>query len=999
MRELFWDIESRSAASLRLQGPWRYAGHVTTAPWFICYAVDDGDVGVWLPSQPPPAPFLAAASDPLNWRTIAHNAEFERAMLERVLVPRYGFALIPIEIQHCSMSLALANGYPAELDRLAKALGLEYQKDREGARLMRKMAGPRKPRRGEDKAILHWVDDTESLQQLIGYGRQDVRTSRAAWRHPKLKALSETEQRIIRILDAVINRRGIRGDRSLAVAARDMAIQERARLNTAMAELTAGTIKSIDQIERIRMLVNAHGHDMQSLGRRSVSAVLAGQPCEEVRQILELRRDGARASTRKYERILAYIDDHDDRLRGTMRLHGSATGRWSGRGPQLQNLKKNESGIPLAAIEAVRNGDREQLHMFGNPLTVLGDIARAIICAGPGNILVAADFSAIESRILAWLSGEQWKIQLYADYDATGDKGLEPYRVLAAKMLHKTNPATITQEERNKGKAGELACGFGGSLGAWRRIASEDKRSDAEILADIHAWRTAHPKTTAFWHALTRAIRIAMRTGQPFSAGKIVAEFSDGNLTLTLPSGRKITYPEARLVPSKFEAGPPDVLFKDNARGKWTDYRGWFGTFAENVVQGTARDLLAAALERFEARGIPVVLHVHDEIVAEVPAGSIQEAEFLAILLEPPAWAVGLPLAGSVWSGTHYFEPPEESTAPPISPTEDTVEKIICSTAIEAETDDTPEDTVELAKADDEDFVAELEDTVAPLFDLVTVPLTADNKTTCPFHEGDDTPSLQFYAEHFHCFGCGEHGDRLDWLIRGEEMTRDESIATIKDWDGQARRPVEDKADKLERAIALWEEAGPIQGTLAEQYLAQTRKIELAVLPADLERVLRFHPNCPFAPGLRHPCLLALMRNPTTDVPTGIQRIALTNTAKKIDRRMLGLAGAVKIWPAGLQLVVGEGLETVLAAATCITYRGAPLQPAWSALSTGLLERFPVLPGVERLIILVDHDFAGKAAAASCAERWQRAGRTAVRLTPKRAGADFNDLVMPEPVS
>ena len=141
------------------------------------------------------------------------------------------------------------------------------------------------------------------------------------------------------------------------------------------------------------------------------------------------------------------------------------------------------------------------------------------------------------------------------------------------------------------------------------------------------------------------------------------------------------------------------------------------------------------------------------------------------------------------------------------------------------------------------------------------------------------------------------------------------------------------------------------------------------------------------------------MRNPTTDASTGIQRIALTHVAEKIDRRMLGQVGAVKLWPAGSQLVVGEGLETTLAAATRISYRGTPLQPAWSALSTGLLERFPVLPGVERLIILVDHDFAGKAAAAICAERWQRAGRTVVRLTPKRAGADFNDLIMPEPVS
>jgi hypothetical protein len=689
------------------------------------------------------------------------------------------------------------------------------------------------------------------------------------------------------------------------------------------------------------------------------------------------------------------MDDADDRLRGTMRLYGSATGRWSGRGPQLQNLKKNESGIPLVAIDTVLGGDRERLRVFGNPLTVLGDIARAIICAGPGNVLMAADFGAIESRVLAWIADEKWKLQLYADYDRTGDKALEPYRVLAAKMLRK-NPTAISTEERGKGKAGELACGFGGSLGAWRRIAPEDKRSDAEIFADIHAWRTAHPKTTAFWHALATAIRVAIRTGRPFSVGKILVEFTDGNLTLRLPSGRRITYPEARLVPSKFEGGYPDVVFKDNARGKWADYRGWFGTFVENAVQGTARDLLAAALERFEVRGIPIVLHVHDEVIAEVPAGSITEAEFLTVMLEPPTWATGLPLAGAVWSGAHYLEPPEESPAPSISPPEP-ADAIVNAVQVPAQTAAPPD---EPAEGDgDEEVTAELEDNIAPLFDLVSFPLTTDNKTSCPFHEGDDTPSLQFYADHFHCFGCGAHGDRLDWLMRGEEMTRDEAIATITDWAGPMQRPVQDKAVKLERALALWDEAKSIRGTLAERYLAEVRKIELAALPAELDGALRFHPRCPFGPGLRRPCLIALMRNPISDAATGIQRVALTAAAEKIDRRMLGQIGAAKLWPPGTQLVVAEGLETTLAAATRVAYRGALLQPAWSALSTGLLERFPVLAGVERLIILVDHDFAGKAAAASCADRWQRAGRTVIRLTPKRAGADFNDLVMPGPAS
>jgi CHC2 zinc finger len=175
-------------------------------------------------------------------------------------------------------------------------------------------------------------------------------------------------------------------------------------------------------------------------------------------------------------------------------------------------------------------------------------------------------------------------------------------------------------------------------------------------------------------------------------------------------------------------------------------------------VQGTARDLLAAAIERFEARGVPIVLHVHDEVVGEVAAGSTSESEFLAVLLEPPAWSEGLPLAGTVWSGTHYFEPPDEppSTPPPTPPLESAVETIL--TEID-----------ESAQQQDD---SGLEDSAAPLWELTSAPLTADHKTTCPFHEGDSTPSLQLYADHFHCFGCGAHGDRHDWLTRVDGMPR-----------------------------------------------------------------------------------------------------------------------------------------------------------------------------------------------------------------------------------
>jgi DNA polymerase bacteriophage-type len=556
MPDIFWDTELRSAASLRLVGAWNYAAHPTTTMLCLCYAVGDGEVQTWInrslldpsdPGDPVPEPFLAAARDPKSWRLISHNYEFERAVLEHVLIPKHSFPPISLEAQHCSMAVALANSYPAELETLAKALELPYQKDREGLLLMRQMSRPRKPRKGEDKSVLHWVFDAEKLQRLAGYCAQDMRAARAAWQHPKIKPLVESERRY-QILDAIINQRGVRADRELATAARDMAVHERNAINIALQECTEGAIKSVDQVGKILAYATERGHAMTSVSRRSVSAVLAAEPDEATRTVLELRRDGARASVRKYERILAFASDADDRMRGTLRMYGAGPGRWSGRGPQLQNLKKNEGNIPLAAVDAVRTKDRAQLRQYGNPLTVLADIARATVGAASGNVLMDADLGAIESRILAWFSGEEWKLQTYREFDRTNDKAKEPYRVVAAKMLQKSDPAGLSREERNKGKVGDLACGFGGSVGAWRRIVPDDKRSDPEILYDIRAWRDAHRRTTDYWRELARAIRIAIRTGQPFTAGRIVASFENSNLYLTLPSGRQITYPQARLV-------------------------------------------------------------------------------------------------------------------------------------------------------------------------------------------------------------------------------------------------------------------------------------------------------------------------------------------------------------------------------------------------------------------------------------------------------------------
>jgi hypothetical protein len=285
-----------------------------------------------------------------------------------------------------------------------------------------------------------------------------------------------------------------------------------------------------------------------------------------------------------------------------------------------------------------------------------------------------------------------------------------------------------------------------------------------------------------------------------------------------------------------------------------------------------------------------------------------------------------------------------------------------------------------------------------PLADLIGEPLIR-GKIACPFHE-DDTPSLHIYHDHYHCFGCGAHGGHMDWLREVEGLGIDAAIDVIFHWQGRSSSRRRDNDERtLKLALALWQAAKPIAGTPAVRYLADVRGIDVAMLPADIP--LRFHPRCTFGRGQRLPCLLALYRDVETDKPAGIHRIALTPevmSGSAVERRSLGrwpTPRAIKLWPASTVLYLGEGVETVLAAATRLPYRdGASMQPAWAAISTGGISKFPVLPDVCELRLLLDHDDAGLACAVPCRERWEAAGRKVKRLRPPQPGYDFNDIVL-----
>jgi DNA polymerase len=651
MPELDLDFETRGAVNLPRCGAHKYAADRDTDVLCAGFAKDDDAVETWIPGAPCPELIIRAVTD--GWAIHAFNANFDRLIWHHVLALKHGWPEPRLEQWRCAQAAAMASALPGSLEGVAAALGLTFRKDPEGHAAMLRLSRPRKPRQDEDPTVptvIHWGGRDGDLELLYRYNRGDVEQERAVRR--RLSLLSDAEQALW-CLDAEINDRGFAVDLELAGAGQEIVDQERAAVDTEVAVLTGDAIKTVNQVAKIKEFAQSRGHQLKSLRKRSVSAVLAHDPDKTVRQLLELRRDGARASVAKLPALFAHVGA-DARIRGALKFHGASTGRWSGSGFQPHNLKRVEiDNFDVdAAIDAILTRDRNRVCKFGPPMTVIGDTARGLICAPPGRALVCGDFSTIEARVLAWYANEEWKLTAFRNYDRTGDPALDPYLTAAARILkRRVDPAD--EISRHFGKVNELAFGFGGGLGAWRAFDDSDAHSDDDVERYKQEWRRAHPATVRFWRRLEGGIKRTIHTGQRSTLDRLVFELDDGTFFITLPSGRRLVYPQAHLVPGKFD-GSTDVAFMDNARGGWTETREWFGTFVENVVSGTARDLLSAALKRIDAAGFAIVLHVHDEICAEVPKDFNDAEVFRHLMVKLPDWAADLPVAAKVRIGRRY---------------------------------------------------------------------------------------------------------------------------------------------------------------------------------------------------------------------------------------------------------------------------------------------------------------------------------------------------------
>ena len=517
MPTIYHDFETGSSLDLTDVGAWIYSRCPETQVWCMAWAIDDGEVKITIPGKDPiPPEWIKAAADP-DWRFSAFNTSFERAIAFNLLGPRFNWPVPLLEQYDCSQTLALSYALPAALEGAAAVLKLANQKDIAGSGVMRKWAKPRKVRKGEDRQQLYWHDDPKEFEQLCAYCAQDVRTERElSQRLPPLPA----DERALWLLSEQANERGFYTDGPLIDAAIRVGDWFAADINRQLSEVTAGGITAVAQIpHRIDWLLE-HGYEGDGTDKTVVARQLRRKNLPDiVRQVLNLRQAGGHAAAAKPEAFKRWRAV-DGRVHGAFKFLGAHTGRWTSLGVQAQNLKRPDPTLDIeSAVTAVINDPAETLReKYPRTLDMIGSLARAFICAPPGHKLIAADFSGIEARLTAWLSGDKPELEQWAKFDRTQCEEDEPYFITG----HKTFGLPKDQA-RAPGKVGTLANGYMGGIPAWRRVAAlalaEDTISDEEVLRRRNAWRSAHPRTVKFWGDLNRAaIQAVRKRGRPSAA-------------------------------------------------------------------------------------------------------------------------------------------------------------------------------------------------------------------------------------------------------------------------------------------------------------------------------------------------------------------------------------------------------------------------------------------------------------------------------------------------
>jgi DNA polymerase len=652
-RTLSIDLETYSEIDIAKCGSFRYIDDESFEILLLGYAFDDEPVTVidLTADEEVPADFLAALYDSEVTKT-AWNCAFERFGLWKHF-GRY----CPPEQWSDTMILSAVCGLPLGLGEAGKALRLEADeaKDREGKALIRYFCSPCRPTKVNGGRTRNLPTDApDKWAQFIEYNRQDVVAERTI-RKRLLRWEPDSLEHRFWCLDARINERGMRVDRGLVHNAIAMDARYKAEL-TKQAVAISG-LENPNSVAQIKQwLLEQEGIEVPSLNKKVVAEVVSQLNGERAKQFMALRTRLAKSSTKKYEAMerSACADAH---IKGCFQFYGAnRTGRFAGRLVQLQNLPQNHMEDLAVARSLVRDNDYETVRLLYDSVSdTLSELIRTALIPEPGHRFIVADFSAIEARVIAWIAGEQWRLDVFRN-------GGDIYCASASQMFHV--PVVKHGENghlRQKGKIAELALGYGGGANALKAFGADKMgMTEEEMVNTVDLWREASPRVCALWRALERAaIRcVAHKTPQVSAIGGIRFEMECGILWMTLPSGRRIAYYGAEYGPSRFHRDRRALSYMgvDQKTKRWGRVETWGGKLAENVTQATARDCLRDTMLALEDAGYDIRAHVHDEVIISEPRDGRTVEDVSAIMGRELPWATGLPLRGDGYACDFYMK-------------------------------------------------------------------------------------------------------------------------------------------------------------------------------------------------------------------------------------------------------------------------------------------------------------------------------------------------------
>ena len=633
------DFETRSESDLKSCGASVYASNPSTDIICMAWAIDKEEPELWLPFDSFPdkvKTFILSGHE-----VYAHNYMFDRAIWNSVAIPKYGFSEIPDSQWRCSMAQAYWMGLPGSLEKAALAAGIDAKKDMKASRVMKRISQPRSV---SDKGDVIWWDDEAKLKTTYEYCLQDLRVTQQliAATLPLPKAEIPVFE-----LDREINDRGVKVDMvavEVAIAVVDL---EKIRLDTEMWEATAGFVSKCSEVGKLTSYIRKTGLEIEGVSKPAIEELLNRTNLPHaVRQVLLLRQESAKASTAKLEAMQARVGA-DGRIRGA----------------QLQNLRRStlltnsQIDEAIAMLTKTDNPDKALESFFGPPMAVLADCIRGFLVPKSGYIFQAGDFSSIEARVLAWLAGEEKTLEVFRGhgkiYEAT------------AGAIFNVHIDAVTKDQRQVGKTACLACGYGGGVGAFQKMAVNYgvKVSDEKAEIIKKRWREANPRIVRYWYDLDNAARVAIKNPgskcRAGAAGREVTFLKNGTFLLCkLPSSRVLFYPYPKI--EEVETPWGEMKFAVTYRAESSQTRQWErqntfpGVFAEHCTQSLSRDLLAEAMLRMRNSGEKIVLHSHDEIVCETYLPHAQIEVLKRKMSEVPSWATGLPIEVKMWEGYSY---------------------------------------------------------------------------------------------------------------------------------------------------------------------------------------------------------------------------------------------------------------------------------------------------------------------------------------------------------